>query len=50
MDNSSVKLNTHFDSIVVDSHNDTMMKIIDEETWLPKTNIGENTENHISNS
>lgn len=39
--------NIHFDSIVVDSHNDTMMKIIDEETWLPKINIGEDTENHI---
>lgn len=40
-------LKIHFDSIVVDTHNDTMMKVIDEETFLPKMNIGENTENHI---
>lgn len=37
----------HFDSIVVDGHNDTMMKIIDEDTWLPNMNIGRNTTNHI---
>lgn len=44
---NDLDLDIHFHSIVVDSHNDTMMKIIDEETWLPKVNIGENTENHI---
>ncbi len=37
----------HYNSIVIDSHNDTMMTVIDEETWLPKINIGENTKNHI---
>ncbi|MEW8973733.1 MAG: dipeptidase [Tissierellaceae bacterium] len=39
--------NIHFNSIVVDGHNDTMMKVIDENTWLPKVNIGNNTDNHI---
>lgn len=33
--------------IIVDSHNDTMMKVIDEETWLPKVDIGQDTEFHI---
>lgn len=33
--------------IIVDSHNDTMMKIIDEETWLPVVDIGQDTEFHI---
>ncbi|NLY46649.1 MAG: membrane dipeptidase [Tissierella sp.] len=37
----------HYNSIVVDGHNDTMMKIIDEETWLPIINIGKSTEYHI---
>ena len=40
-------LKIHFDSIIVDSHNDTMMKVIDNETWLPKVNIGKDTKNHI---
>lgn len=44
---NNLDLKTHFDSIVVDSHNDNMMKIIDEETWLPKIDIGKDTENHI---
>lgn len=34
---------THFDPTIVDGHVDTMMKVIDEDTWLPKINIGENT-------
>lgn len=33
----------HFNSTVVDGHTDTMMKVIDEETWLPETDIGEET-------
>lgn len=37
----------HYNSIVVDGHNDTMMKIIDEETWLPVLDIGKLTDNHI---
>lgn len=37
----------HFNSIVVDGHNDTMMNIIDEKTWLPIVNIGDETRNHI---
>ncbi|WP_255454335.1 dipeptidase [Oceanobacillus sp. AG] len=32
-----------FDPTIVDSHNDTMMQIIDDETWLPIINIGEDT-------
>ena len=35
------------DFIIVDSHNDTMIKIIDEETWLPLVDIGKNTDFHI---
>lgn len=37
----------HYNSIVVDGHNDTMMKILDEETWLPIVDIGNITDNHI---
>lgn len=33
--------------IIVDGHNDTMMKIIDEKTWLPKIDIGNDTNLHI---
>lgn len=40
-------LKLHIDSIVVDSHNDSMMLSIDETTWLPKTNIRYNTDNRI---
>ena len=40
-------LKLHTDSIVVDTHNDTMMRIIDEETWLPVTDIRYDTNNHI---
>lgn len=40
-------LKSHLNSIVVDGHNDTMLKIIDDKTWLPKINIGKNTDNHI---
>jgi len=31
----------HFDAVVVDTHNDTMMKVVDRTTWLPSVNIGE---------
>ena len=37
----------HSSSIVVDGHNDTMMKIIDEESWLPIVDIGKSTGFHI---
>ena len=33
----------HATSIIVDSHLDTLTKVIDEETWLPTTDIGEET-------
>lgn len=32
-----------FDTTVVDSHNDTMMLVLDEDTWLPHIDIGEGT-------
>src|SRR5690625_2306142 len=32
--------NIHTSSIIVDSHIDTLTKVIDEETWLPTTDIG----------
>ncbi|UJL46288.1 dipeptidase [Virgibacillus sp. NKC19-16] len=35
--------NVHFNSTVVDGHNDTMMKVVDKDTWLPETDIGDNT-------
>src|SRR5699024_6436602 len=37
----------HFDSTVVDGHSDIMMNVIDEETWLPKNDIGEETSFHL---
>ena len=37
----------HYNNIVVDAHNDTMLRIIDKETWLPIIDIGNNTDNHI---
>ncbi len=33
----------HFNAIVVDTHNDTMMKVIDEVSWLPLVDLGGNT-------
>lgn len=42
---NSLKL--HIDSVVVDTHNDTMMRIIDDTTWLPKIDIRNETENQI---
>ena len=42
---NSLKL--HIDSVVVDTHNDTMMRIIDDATWLPKIDIRNDTENQI---
>lgn len=30
----------HEDAIVVDTHNDTMLRVIDSSTWLPANNIG----------
>ncbi len=42
-----VPLKLHIDSIVVDSHNDTMMKIIDESTWLPVLDLRNDTDLHI---
>lgn len=33
--------------LIIDGHNDTMMKIVDEKTWLPKVDIGEDTDFHI---
>lgn len=40
-------LNIYEGKIIVDSHNDTMMKVIDEKTWLPLVDIGQDTEFHI---
>lgn len=47
MKDTSRELTTHFDSIIVDTHNDTMMTVIDEETFLPIIDIGKITKNHI---
>lgn len=33
--------------IILDSHNDTMMKVVDENTWLPRINLSQNTPFHI---
>lgn len=40
-------LTIHKNAIVVDTHNDTMMKVIDKTTWLPVVNIREATPFHI---
>lgn len=37
----------HFSSIVADSHNDTMLKVVDLNTGLPVVDIGRNTDNHV---
>src|SRR5690625_820743 len=37
------QLDPHATSIVIDSHLDTLTKVIDEETWLLTTDIGEET-------
>jgi membrane dipeptidase len=34
-------------ALVVDTHSDTLVKIIDEKTWLPAVDIGMDTEFHI---
>ncbi len=36
-----------YEPTVVDTHNDTMMLAIDESTWLPKIDIGEETDFHL---
>ncbi|SMP63473.1 dipeptidase [Anoxynatronum buryatiense] len=33
----------HLNAIVIDTHNDTMMKVVDERTWLPVIDIGGTT-------
>lgn len=38
-----IPLKLHIDSVVVDAHNDTMMKIVDEKTWLPAIDLREDT-------
>ena len=30
----------HFDAVVVDTHNDTMMRVVNSQTWLPVNDIG----------
>lgn len=37
-------LQLHYNSILVDSHNDTMIKVINPFTWLPSKNIGLDTD------
>ncbi len=37
----------HYGSIVVDTHNDTMMKVINPITWLPRKSLGDETSLHI---
>lgn len=34
-------------NIIVDCHNDTMLKMIDKDTFLPIGDLGENRDNHI---
>ena len=38
-----IPLKLHIDSVIVDGHNDTMMKIVDEETWLPAIDLRKDT-------
>lgn len=37
----------HRQAITVDTHNDTMMKVVDKATWLPQLDIGNPTSLHI---
>ncbi|MFA1822859.1 dipeptidase [Virgibacillus oceani] len=37
----------HSNATVVDGHIDTMMHIIDDDTWLPAVDIGEDTSLHV---
>lgn len=37
----------HFNSIVLDCHNDTMLKVVDEKTGEPIVDMGEETDMHI---
>lgn len=39
-------LKLHIDSLVVDGHNDTMLRTIDEGTWLPREDIRKGTSLH----
>ena len=34
---------THHSAVVVDMHNDTMMKVVDKNTWLPVVDLGSET-------
>lgn len=40
-------LKIHEDAIVVDTHNDTMLNVIDRTTWLPVNSIGNFTRNQL---
>lgn len=40
-------MNLHYNSIVIDGHNDTTMAVVNEDTWLPENNMGNDTENQI---
>lgn len=43
-----IDLDTAFNyPIILDTHNDTMMKVVDEDTWLPKVDLGKSTPFHI---
>jgi len=33
--------------MVVDTHNDTMMRVVDPETWMTQVNIGADTPFHV---
>ncbi len=37
----------HMDSVVVDTHSDTPLRILNLETWLPENDIGKPTSNHV---
>ena len=40
-------MNLHYKSIVIDGHNDTTTLVVNEETWLPEKDIGNDTKNQI---
>lgn len=40
-------LDLHKEFIVIDMHNDTMMKLVDEESWLPFMDLSSDSKNHI---
>ena len=40
-------MDLHNKSLVIDMHNDTMIMLVDYETWLPQVDLADDSQNHI---